>query len=64
MSPTANKVDNGEDHQKPQADDGRKRAGAHEEIEEVKEESRKMQDKLMDLLRSLDKSMERVEASQ
>ena len=64
MSPTANKVANDEDHQQPWADDGRERIGAHGEIEEVKEERRKTQEKLMDHIMNLEKRMKRIGASQ
>ena len=57
MIPTAYKVATDEDHPQP-------RAGALGEIEEVKKEPRNTQDKLLDLLMSHGKRMERIEASQ
>ncbi|CAI5716720.1 unnamed protein product [Hyaloperonospora brassicae] len=60
MSPNGEEVAAAEGRQQRRADAGRERAGALEEKEEVKEEPRNTQGKLLDLLTGL---TERMEAS-
>ena len=64
MSPNGEKVAAAEGRQQRRADAGRERAGALEEKEEVKEEPRDTQSKLLDLLTGPTERMERIEASQ
>ena len=64
MSPNGVEVTAAEGRQQRRADAGRERAGALEEREEVKEEPRNTQIKLLDLLTGLTKRMERMEVSQ
>uniref|UniRef100_M4B4Q7 Uncharacterized protein n=1 Tax=Hyaloperonospora arabidopsidis (strain Emoy2) TaxID=559515 RepID=M4B4Q7_HYAAE len=61
MSPNGEEVAAAEGRQQRRADAGRERAGALEKNEEVKEEPRDTQSKLLDLLMGL---TERMEASQ
>ena len=64
MSSNGEEVAAAEGRQQRRADAGRERVGALEEKEEVNEESRDTQSKLLDLLTGLTERMEHMEASQ
>ena len=63
MSPNGEEVAAAEGRQQRRADAGRERAGALEEREEVKEEPRDTQSKLLGLRTGPTERMERMEAS-